>query len=502
MDKNTLDVNRIISSIKTCKWHKRGKWHQSVIIHELGGEGEETSRQKKIGYPFKNTRQLWYKDEYFDLEKEWDQVRKIVQRGYSKDKNYLFRYAYHCLKTGEELIKFSRRYRKISFRALKNQKLGQLYFDLIDECKNFMPFMFSLHIFDDFLSDKFDKLLQDYIKARHLSKEVFFDYQTVLTLPYKKIFVLKEKIDLMKIALKVKNGKTLEDFGIKKEVREHTKEFRWINMGLLEKGPFEEKYFEKRIKELSKQDIGLEYRQLLDEEAELKEKQEKLMEKIKSAKELYFISKTIQKFGFLRSFRVDALFIAYGNGWELVEEIAKRLHLKNVLDIKYLDSKETRQALDNRLDYKRLITERKKNLLSVMIGKERYELVGRDADRVASNIKFPKEDLEGGVKGSVAYPGRITGICKVLHKLEDMQKIKKGDILVISMTDPGFIPAMERASAFVTDQGGILCHAAIISREMKKPCIIGTKVATKVFKDGDLVEVNADRGIVKIVKKS
>ena len=60
---------------------------------------------------------------------------------------------------------------------------------------------------------------------------------------------------------------------------------------------------------------------------------------------------------------------------------------------------------------------------------------------------------------------------------------------------------MEKASAFVTDEGGILCHAAIVAREMKKPCIIGTKVSTKILKDGDMVEVDADNGIVKVLEK-
>lgn len=70
------------------------------------------------------------------------------------------------------------------------------------------------------------------------------------------------------------------------------------------------------------------------------------------------------------------------------------------------------------------------------------------------------------------------------------------------MTTPDFVPIMKRASAFVTDEGGITCHAAIVSREMKKPCIIGTKIATQVLKDGDLVEVDADKGVVKILEKS
>jgi pyruvate,water dikinase len=78
-----------------------------------------------------------------------------------------------------------------------------------------------------------------------------------------------------------------------------------------------------------------------------------------------------------------------------------------------------------------------------------------------------------------------------------MNKVQKGDILVTSMTTPDYVPAMERAAAFITDEGGLSCHAAIVAREMKKPCIIGTKIATKVLKDGDIVEVDANQGIVK-----
>ena len=79
--------------------------------------------------------------------------------------------------------------------------------------------------------------------------------------------------------------------------------------------------------------------------------------------------------------------------------------------------------------------------------------------------------------------------------------MNKGDVLVSIATDPDIVTAMKKASAFVTDEGGLSCHAAIISREMNKPCVIGTKIATKVFKDNDLVEVDANKGIIKILKK-
>ncbi len=70
------------------------------------------------------------------------------------------------------------------------------------------------------------------------------------------------------------------------------------------------------------------------------------------------------------------------------------------------------------------------------------------------------------------------------------------------MTTPDFIPAMKKASAIITDEGGITCHAAIVSRELKKPCIIGTTNATKILRNGDSVEVDANNGIVKILERS
>ena len=70
------------------------------------------------------------------------------------------------------------------------------------------------------------------------------------------------------------------------------------------------------------------------------------------------------------------------------------------------------------------------------------------------------------------------------------------------MTRPEYLPVMHLAAAFVTDEGGIASHAAIVAREMKKPCIIGTKIATQVLKDGDLVEVDAEKGIVTVLERA
>ena len=89
---------------------------------------------------------------------------------------------------------------------------------------------------------------------------------------------------------------------------------------------------------------------------------------------------------------------------------------------------------------------------------------------------------------------------KVIDKVDQFSKMNTGDILVSKMTRPEFLPVMKKAAAIVTDEGGITCHAAIVAREMKKPCIIGTQIATHVLKDGDWVEVDATKGIVRKVQ--
>jgi len=104
---------------------------------------------------------------------------------------------------------------------------------------------------------------------------------------------------------------------------------------------------------------------------------------------------------------------------------------------------------------------------------------------------------EKEVKGSIAYGGKALGIARIVGDPTKAKTFNKGDILITGMTRPEFLSLMHKASAFVTDAGGILSHAAIVARELKKPCVIGTMHATKVFKDGDMVEVDANKGIVK-----
>ncbi len=104
--------------------------------------------------------------------------------------------------------------------------------------------------------------------------------------------------------------------------------------------------------------------------------------------------------------------------------------------------------------------------------------------------------LKPVLKGLAASPGIASGPVKIIKSATEIDKVKNGDVLVTGMTNPDMVPAMKRAAAIVTDEGGMTSHAAIVSRELGIPAIVGTQNATKTLKQGEVVTVDGKRGMV------
>lgn len=157
------------------------------------------------------------------------------------------------------------------------------------------------------------------------------------------------------------------------------------------------------------------------------------------------------------------------------------------------------EVLEHKIPSKEILESRTKDCSSVLENGKVRCVTGEESKKL---IEFFSEkiDVVSEFKGTTACKGNVKGRVKIIIDKNDFAKIEDGDVLVTSMTTPEMMPIMKKASAFVIDEGGVTCHAAIISREMRKPCIIGTKVATQLLKDGDMVEVDANSGFVKILK--
>lgn len=102
---------------------------------------------------------------------------------------------------------------------------------------------------------------------------------------------------------------------------------------------------------------------------------------------------------------------------------------------------------------------------------------------------------EDQLKGISAFPGKHIGKARIVHEITPATRLEEGEILICPMTTPDYIPLMQQASAIITELGGILSHAAIIARELKKPCIVGVQKATQVFSEGEEIEIDAEKGI-------
>ena len=125
-----------------------------------------------------------------------------------------------------------------------------------------------------------------------------------------------------------------------------------------------------------------------------------------------------------------------------------------------------------------------------------YIVQSRDITTKKKVEEVKEEEVEGEVilEGLSASPGVGTGTVKIVNEREELSKVEKGDVLVARMTSPDMVPAMERAAAIVTDEGGSTCHAAIVSRELGIPCVVGTEKATEVLKESSTITVDGSNG--------
>lgn len=122
----------------------------------------------------------------------------------------------------------------------------------------------------------------------------------------------------------------------------------------------------------------------------------------------------------------------------------------------------------------------------------------------SGQIFFPKgvqKKAKFEVRGMVACGGKAVGRAKILKNFDQIYKVNHGDVIVSPMTSPELMAAIRRCVAIVTDFGGIACHAAIVAREFNIPCIVGTNDATSKIGDDDLVEVDANNGVVRVLER-
>ena len=201
---------------------------------------------------------------------------------------------------------------------------------------------------------------------------------------------------------------------------------------------------------------------------------------------------------------VEEAYMSTSKYLTLLQLVAQRMGIA-FEDTKYFLSKEIFNTLKNgkSVNLKEL-EKRKKGFTMMMLAGQQYVAFGEEGHELSLLIDEELNKIDNSImdlRGQIACKGKALGKVRVALQPSEAHKLEEGEILVCPMTNPDYVPAMRRSAAIITDEGGLLSHAAIMSSEFNKPCIIGTKIATKLLKTGYFVEVDANTGIVKILKK-
>ncbi len=315
----------------------------------------------------------------------------------------------------------------------------------------------------------------------------------ILIKPDKKIFSEEELADLYKIA----SYKNLPDNKLAELIKKHVRKYGWIASRWWHKAELSEAEIMKRIDEAKRNAAKI----LKENDSRQKEDKKVFNRYVRDLKlnhnELRTI-KLVKEIVYLRTYRTD---IVHHSGYllkTLFEATAKYFGI-SYDDLLNLQIQEILAGLkpDGNISIIRFEAKKRRDsnwVYRAINGKGEISYTKIENGSAVGKIK--------NIRGSTVYQGKVTGIVKIVRNKSDFSKINDGDILVTAMTSPDFVQVLRKVNGIVTDEGGITSHASIVAREMQKPCIIGTKIATKVLKDGDLVEVNANSGIVKIIKKA
>ena len=376
--------------------------------------------------------------------------------------------------------------------------------DLYKELKKYYNQAQRIHVFLAIFS-RIDRFLTNKIREWiDMEKDKKDEIISKLIYPKKMTDNTKEQIDFLKLIVLKKNKK---DKKYRKALKKHLQKYKWIGArGYHFFNEWTEKDLVDRVEEfcVSEKDAKEELYNLKKFYKIQPTIAKEVFKKIKINNKNTFLNLLYltRQLAYLRTWRTDNIYLCGYRARNLFFEIAQRSSL-DVRDVEYISILELLDLAKRGKvgDLSQKIEQRKQAFLSCKMD-DRYIIYQgqKNCEDFFVEMRKYRPQKNEQVKGVCAFCGVVRGRVKKVLSMIDLKKINSGDILISVMTFPNFISAMEKASAFVTDEGGVLCHAAIIAREMKKPCIIGTKIATQVFKDGDIVEVDAEKGVVRKIK--
>ncbi|MBU1854313.1 MAG: hypothetical protein KKF89_01200, partial [Nanoarchaeota archaeon] len=430
---------------------------------------------RKLGFYYKYYKKVGDKGYIVpEADKEFvDELRKRAR----KDKNYLWNIYNMQYKDAKNLIDFSEELSKDNFKIKSDEELKQCFIQLRN---NFFNYSYSL-----FLSVPRAPFLEDIVKKqlhKKLSnKKKIDEYFNVLMTPDKESNTGKAQKELLRIA----SSKNIT----KKLINSFLKKYSFLNVRFGYGKPYTYDDIVKRIVFLKRESPEKKLLELNTKNEELKEKRKKIIQELEFDEKLIDIINLARENSFFRTYNLETYSYVGCILIPFFNEVGKRVGL-SYDELFYCTADEIISLLNNRIE----IDNRKNSFVFAFLDGEANIFTGEkisffEEKEIVDTSKFV-------FKGITASKGVVKGKARIVKSREDFSKMNAGDILVTEFTTPDYVTVMEKAAAIIADLGGLTSHTAVVARELGKPCIVGLVDASKVIKDDDIIEVDADKGLV------
>ena len=512
-------------SIASKKWYIQGfNCCFNYICH--GPESGITGLHKELGYGYTKMLFTFKKDymEYGYLEQDFADCGKKFMELLAKDPDYFKKIKSRDEILASEAFRIHKEIEDTGLEKLDKEKTFELYrkawkaYPLVVDVSHLIESI--SYVVEPMMKKRLEKALK---MDRHDKefRSIFSD----LMQPAKPSFANDEHTDILKITQEIMkdaektrlfadNSCTPEetwkklDKKTKDRITQHKKMFFFNQLNYYYAEPLTEINYTDEIKKLIEQKVDVESK-IEDEkkayERNVKKRNDIIAKYRLNEEAVKLITLTVDTLHWQDERKKNILSGVYYMGlmlrqlskkWSIDIELLKRYgpHEITLERLKNFDYEDAKRRVEHFAVYMEIARNERKGIgidYDVIVEKEYDEFMKAYNEEIMEH-----KDLHG----TSASPGKATGPVRICRTKEDIEKFKKGEILVAAMTRPEYVPAMRLAAAIVTDEGGITCHAAIVSRELGIPCVIGTKVATKVLKDGEFVDVNANHAIVRKVE--
>ncbi len=475
------------------------KWIKNVtrevtILPAIGVTKSFGKVSRAFDIPFDYKHILFVNNTWFYRETDYGTITKIFKERITQEPGYIPAVKKRQMKTGEAL--------KIYITTLRGKSFsrGELAREILEYDQRMTEF-YSFWWIAIPVGDILEQMVRLFLKNRKI--DMAFDD---LIFVRDELELVREKRLRSGIALKCKDYVNYKDLSVemRKKLDHHAIQFDWINTSYhIGKSLTAQDFFE-RIKSENPEAA-------LKEMEKQRECEKQILQKIVLffTEEEQDIIEAMQTIIYMRNYQKETVNECQHKSEFFLEQVAKYLGvaLQTVLAHSpeeihdYLVKESTLRSIPKLKDtYEKRLGE---FVIEYKSGKTIIIDSNEEVKKYQAIVKIASEDnSDNQINGLSACRGYVKGNVRVITRKKDIDLFKDGEVLVTVMTSIDNVHLMKRASAIVTDEGGITCHAAIFSREFGVPCIIGTKKATQILKDGDLVEVDADKGTVKIIKKA